>query len=226
MLDPLPIIITVAGVFILIKIRAFFIFRPIKTVRLGLCALRGRDAFKSFSLALAGTLGVGNVLGVAVGIIIGGAGSVFWLLLSTVFAAALKYAEVLVSSPYSNTKYGMIAAVKDKLGPIGGVFSKLYALCALMVAFVMGAALQCGTVVECAKVSLNLPDVSVALTLCALIVFAVSGGGELIEKTTSIIIPLTTIVYISLTLGIIIIKFENSKRIISRGYNIIRGILK
>ena len=71
--NPLPLLISAVGLYLLIKLRFFFILHPVRTLASGLGTLRGPGKIASFTLALAGTLGVGNVFGVAVGIIIGGA---------------------------------------------------------------------------------------------------------------------------------------------------------
>ena len=95
-LDLLPIMITVFGFYMLVKLRFFFIIHPIKTAKKMLPLFRDKRSRTSLFLALAGTLGVGNIVGVAYGISVGGAGSVFWLFASGIFAAIIKYAEVLL----------------------------------------------------------------------------------------------------------------------------------
>ena len=87
----LPVFITLGGGYFLFRLRAFFVFHPRKTLACvrAHCKGEGKSAFSRMSLALAGTLGVGNVTGVAAGILIGGAGSVFWLLVSALFSAPL-----------------------------------------------------------------------------------------------------------------------------------------
>ena len=45
----------------------------------------GTSSFRAMMLALAGTLGVGNIVGVANAIAIGGAGAIFWMWVSTSF---------------------------------------------------------------------------------------------------------------------------------------------
>ena len=66
----LPLFITFGGGYYLIRLRAFFIFHPRKTLSILLshCKSEGRGSLSRMSLALAGTLGVGNVTGVAAGI--------------------------------------------------------------------------------------------------------------------------------------------------------------
>lgn len=51
---------------------------------------------RALSVALAGTLGVGNIVGVSAAIWWGGAGAVFWMWLSALLAAPLKYAETVL----------------------------------------------------------------------------------------------------------------------------------
>ena len=57
----------------------------------------GISPFRAVSLALAGTLGVGNIAGVASSIAIGGYGSVFWMWVSAFVAMVLKYAEIVLA---------------------------------------------------------------------------------------------------------------------------------
>lgn len=54
----------------------------------------GRDAFFT---ALAGTLGIGGMAGVAAAIALGGAGAVFWMGVSALAGMVLKYVEVTLS---------------------------------------------------------------------------------------------------------------------------------
>ena len=84
-LSLIPLMVTVSGAYFLVRLRFFFLVRPKRCVKMALENLEGEGAFSSFTLALAGTLGIGNIVGVAVGISVGGAGAVFWLLVSYVF---------------------------------------------------------------------------------------------------------------------------------------------
>ena len=92
-LNLLPIIITVFGFFILSRLRFFFIAHPVKTAKRTLSLFRDASSRRSLALALAGTLGVGNIVGVAYGISVGGAGSLLWIFVSSFFSAVIKYAE-------------------------------------------------------------------------------------------------------------------------------------
>ena len=93
----LPIAVTTVGLILLVRLRFFFILHPMMTARRILESLSDRDSRRALYLALAGTLGVGNIFGVCAGIIVGGAGCVFWIFLSSVFSMVIKYAECLLS---------------------------------------------------------------------------------------------------------------------------------
>ncbi|MDD5920693.1 MAG: alanine:cation symporter family protein, partial [Oscillospiraceae bacterium] len=60
----------------------------------------GISPFQAMSTALAGTMGVGNITGIATAMTLGGAGSIFWMWISAFFGMMTKYAEVLLAVRY------------------------------------------------------------------------------------------------------------------------------
>ena len=205
--NPLPIFICAAGIFFMFKLRFFFILHPINTVSKSIRALKDKRALRSFSLALAGTLGVGNVFGVAFGIIVGGAGSVFWLFISMIFAMIIKYAEVVVTSDSlrhdRDAHGGMFFVIAESFKRYGRVLATVYAIGALGLSLFMGAALQCGAVTSAVEEILVIPRASVAILLVVIVFSSIVGGVKKIEKITVIVIPVTTIIYTFLALYIV-----------------------
>ena len=63
---------------------------------------KGITPFQAVSTALAGTLGVGSVVGVATAITAGGPGAVFWMWISALFGMMIKYGEVILSVHFRN----------------------------------------------------------------------------------------------------------------------------
>ena len=59
-----------------------------------------KSSFRALSVALAGTLGIGNIAGVSLALIVGGAGALFWMWVSAFFAMILKYAEITLACRY------------------------------------------------------------------------------------------------------------------------------
>lgn len=216
-LNMLPLFISATGIFFLVKLRGFFIFHPIRTAKKLLSSFDSKKTFKSLSLALAGTLGVGNIVGVAVGISVGGAGSIFWLIVSALLSSVIKYAEATLSKDLSSgDKLGMIAVIKKSFHRFGTVGAEFYAILCLALSLILGTAVQSRAIAESGAVSLNLSEGAIALPLVFLVAIIIVGGAEKIEKATAFIIPLTALVYISLCLCIIISNITKLPCVISR----------
>lgn len=203
----LPVMISFAGAYFMFKLNFFYLLHPIKTFRKAACCLREKGAFISFSLALAGTLGIGNIVGVAVGISVGGAGAVFWIFVSSFFSMILKYCESSLSSEIGNGK-GMIGIIKSTFGRASDKISLLYAVLILLICFFMGAGLQSASICECAFATLSLPNKTSALILLFVMAVSLYIGAKKIEKITAIAIPLTTIIYIFLCILTVILNFD------------------
>ncbi|GEM_PF-3459597 len=197
------------GLYFLFRLRAFFIFHPIATVRRWWKGQKSgrREALGTLSVALAGTLGVGNVTGVAFCLLRGGAGSAFWMLISAAFAAALKFAESAVTvadrQDHKRRIGGMPYVIKNTLRH-GGFLSSVYALLCLGAAFSMGAALQARAITETAQRLFDVPILPITTLVTALSVFLVRGGKKKIIKASEILVPLATFLYTALCFGVLL----------------------
>ncbi len=215
----LPIMVSAVGVYLLIKLRFFYILHPIRTIKNTVRGVKSHNAMSALSLALAGTLGVGNIFGVASGIIIGGVGSVFWLFACSIFCSVIKYAEVTITHDnITRTEHihgGMAYCIKRTLGKYGGKVSKIYAFLTLALALIMGAGLQCGTLVEGVSSVTPVKPALISFTFALFVVFAIIGGARKIEKMTAFLIPLSTIIYIIMTLSMIFMNFSNLPSVIN-----------
>lgn len=206
-----PILVTLVGSFFLVKLRAFFVIRPIKSASLLFSTKNGKNAFASLSLALAGTLGIGNVIGVAIGISIGGAGAVFWLLISSVFSAAIKYAEASASCELGEGK-GMIGVIEKMLGRR---FAIIYAILAVILCFSMGTVLQSSSISHTLAYSIGMRKEIVSAIITVLLIVIIYFFGENVERVTAYLIPLTTIVYIFFCFATIIQNIDELPRVLN-----------
>ncbi len=194
----LPIIITAGGLFVIVRLRAFFIFHPLRTSKTLLASLDSREARSSLTLALAGTLGIGNIVGVAVGISIGGAGSVFWLFVSAIFASALKYAESsLAADMHTDSSDGMMSVLLSSFSRCGHRLSRTYAVSCLLLSLIMGAALQSRGVIGSAEY-FSIPPLAVGMAFTSLVLAVIIFGAERVGTFTSMIIPTATVLYVFL----------------------------
>ena len=202
----LPVMVTIVGLYLLFKLKFFFILHPVRTVKEFLVEKKNKESISSLYLALAGTLGVGNIFGVAAGLMIGGEGSLFWLFLSSFFSAVIKYAEVVLT--FDIHKGLGMAGIISRTFRCGNRISKLYAGLTVGLSLVMGGMMQSVAVYDVARQSAGfLPPIS-AVLLVILIIPALVGGVRKIEKITEKVIPLTTIIYILMCLCAILTNFK------------------
>ncbi len=104
----LPLLLVGTGVFFLFYL-GFFPLRHPKKLWQALFSHKsenGVSPHQALVTALAGTLGVGNISGVALGIALGGAGALFWMWVCALFAMILKYAEIVLALSQKKKGHG------------------------------------------------------------------------------------------------------------------------
>lgn len=194
----IPIIVSVVGIFLLFKLRFFFVLHPIRTVKEIALLLSDRDNRRSLFLALAGTLGVGSLFGVASGIIIGGRGVIFWLAVASIFSMVIKYAETLLVFDSPTLKGGMCAVSESTFPRWGRVISPIYAILTVLLSLFMGCAMQGTAVSDLPFSSVGFSPVFSSFILLSLLAPCIFGGVKKIQNITEFVIPFTTAIYISM----------------------------
>ncbi len=165
---------------------------------------------KAVSMALAGTLGVGNITGVAAAVCQGGVGAVFWMWIGSLFSMAVKYGEVALAVRYrkqdgDGRHYGgMMYVIRDGLsarvspktaGKMGGIFAML----CLVNALVTGNLVQS----RAAAVVLPMPTPITGILLCLAVGLAMVYGVGRVGDITLRLVPAMTILYSGLSLWIL-----------------------
>ena len=211
----LPIAVTAVGLILLVKLRFFFIVHPIVTARRLAESLSDRESRRALYLALAGTLGVGNIFGVCAGIIVGGAGCVFWIFFSSVFSMVIKYAECLLSlDTLTERGGGMHRVLSSLFCGRARILSPIYATLCIALALTMGSAMQSRALSDVAQTSLDISPLVATLLLAVLAFVGICGDGKKIEKITAIIIPLTTVIYILLALSVVFVHLRELPNVV------------
>ena len=220
-----PLLLIVSGIWFGSRLRFFYILHPIKLCK---CLLEesgegGVSPFRALTMALAGTLGVGNMAGVATAIVAGGAGALFWMWISAICAMSIKYIEVkaaLETREMRNGEWrgGAMYYIKRIIkGRIGGVLASSFAILCGVNALLTGNIVQvnaaCGAVSE-----VNPLYIGVIVGILGGLV--VVGGGKRVSGATIAIIPLLTAVYMIICLAII---FNNYYRLPQVFGEIIKG---
>ena len=211
----LPLFLIVNGLIFGVRQRFFYILHPIQASK---DIMKGKGGFKALSLALAGTLGIGNIVGVSSAILMGGGGSVFWMILSALVAMSIKYAETFFAVRYKRVKGGISYGgapyyVKEAFQGKKGIFLA----CAFAI-LCMGNSLITGNLVQINGVKdiFPLDPVLMGLSFAVFFLVVYSKGTEKISSFTVVVIPLLTSAHIIISLAIILSNFAHVPRIFAQ----------
>ncbi|MBQ6569407.1 MAG: sodium:alanine symporter family protein [Clostridia bacterium] len=169
--------------------------------------------WQAFSTALAGTLGTGNIIGVATAISLGGAGAVFWMLVSAVLGMMTAFAE---------RTFGIIYRERDKNGDFAGgpmhyiekglgsrPLALIYAALCVGASFGMGCAAQSNAAAVALRQSFNVPPLITGIATAAAAGIILLGGIKRVGRVNEILMPAISLFYIAGCLAIMIINRQN-----------------
>ncbi len=216
-----PILLISLGIFYIFYLRFFHIRHPLKLIK----ALTkknpssGISPFRAVTLALAGTLGVGNIVGVASAITFGGFGSVFWMWVSAFCAMLLKYAEIVLAMRHrrfdeQNKPYGgAMYYIEDFFSSIslkkaGKFFASLFALLCMLNALSMGSMIQSNAISESVEGIFSISPIICGTMLALLSALIIFRGSEVMAKFTEILVPLMTLGYVVISVAVLILRHD------------------
>lgn len=221
LLSAVPILLMSTGIFYFIRLRGFYLRHPIRTLSvLGKKPTgQGISPTRALLMALAGTLGVGNIVGVATALSLGGAGAVFWMLLSATIAMVLKYAEIVLAlkhrrwsqagEPCGGAPYYIQDEFARRGWRTGGkILATIFALLCLVNTFTMGSMLQSNAVAMAIQGVFDIPVGVVGGVLSLLCIPVVWGGVKKISAVTQTIVPLMTLGFLVMCLAVIVLRWE------------------
>ncbi len=165
------------------------------------------SAFRAASVAIAGTVGVGNIAGVALALLTGGAGSVFWMWICGIFAMFLKYAEVTLAmdSRRSDGRGGFVGGSFYSLRAAGwGLLAPFFALLLLAQNVIVGGMVQANAVSDCLLAEFACPPPLTGALLVLLTLPVILGGREKISALTARLVPFMCLLYLG-TAGAVIL---------------------
>ncbi len=200
-----PMIVLLLGTHLYLTIRLRFPQRYIfKAIRLSFTRDKGSTGdvsqFSALATSLAGTIGTGNIIGVATAVTMGGPGAVFWCWMTGVLGIATKYAEGLLAIKYRvKTKDGKMLggpmyALERGLGCrwLGIVF----AFCTVAASFFIGNMIQCNSISMLLNEGYQVPPlatgITIALLTCGVIMFGVKGIARVCEG----LVPFMALFYV------------------------------
>lgn len=167
-------------------------------------------SFQSVSSAMAATIGVGNIAGVATAIYLGGPGAVFWMWLSALVGMATKFGEASLGVKFRNTNSdgtysgGVMQYIENGLGSKWKWLAVLYAIFAGLAALGIGNMVQSNTVAT-AMVEFGIPPWMSGIVIVILVGLVTLGGIERIAQTAEKVVPTMAVIYIVGSLIILVL---------------------
>lgn len=213
---PLIILLVGTGIFLTIRLKLLQVLRLPLALRLIFKAKnQGKgdvSSFKALCVALAATVGTGNIVGVATAVKVGGPGAIFWMWIAAFFGMATKYAEGLLAVKYRSVDAnGEIAGgpmfyIRNGLGEKWKPLAVFFAIACILVAFLgIGTFPQVNAIVDSMAITFAFPRVATDVILTVFIAAVTIGGLQSISKVASKLIPFMALFYIAISLGLIVL---------------------
>ena len=177
--------------------------------------------FQAVCTALAGTVGTGNIAGVAGAIALGGPGAVFWMWCSALLGMCTKFSEVTLAvhfrekNKHGDWVGGPMYYIKNGLSKKWHFLATLYAILGILTVFGTGNATQVNTIVasiDSALLNMGVIDqasmefkLGIGIVIAILVAIVLVGGVKRIGSVTEKLVPFMALLYIVLGLGVVIL---------------------
>jgi AGCS family alanine or glycine:cation symporter len=174
--------------------------------------------FQAVATALASTVGVGNIAGVATAITLGGPGALFWLWVSGLLGMGTKYAEIVIAMHYRERdaagimRGGAMYTLKKRgLGWLGAIFALLTALAA----FGIGNMVQANSVAQSLQATFGVSTSIVGAVLVVISGIVILGGLKRIAAFAEVLVPFMAILYLGGGIALLIMNAGRIPEVLS-----------
>ncbi len=197
--------------------------------------------FQSFTAAMSGTIGLGNIAGVAVAISIGGPGAMLWMIITAFFGMTLKFVEVSLGHKYriihkdGTVSGGAIRYLSSGLSDCGfPKFGKILAF--LFAVFCIGGSFGGGNMFQANQAFQQIVEATGGvespfyqkgwlggISFAIIVGFIIIGGIKSIGKVTEKLVPMMAIIYVVSCMIIIFSNYQlipgTFEKVISSAFN-------
>lgn len=169
--------------------------------------------FQALATALSGTVGTGNIAGVALAIHLGGPAALFWMLVTAFLGMTTKFVEVTLSHKYRE---------KDEKGHIAGgpmYYMKnalnlkwlaiIFAIATVLSSFGTGSLPQINSIANAMYTSFGLNHIVTGGILTVILGFIIIGGIKRIAQVSETLVPFMAIFYFIGALAVIVYNIDN-----------------
>ncbi len=164
--------------------------------------------FAALMTALAATVGIGNIVGVATAITLGGPGAVFWMWMTGFVGMATKYSEAVLAVKYREKgAHGMRGGPMYYLSKGVGLpwLGTLFAIFTACATFGIGNMTQANATAKIFEATFHIPTAATGVVLTLLTGLVILGGIKTIAKFTSFLVPFMIVGYVGTSLIVLFI---------------------
>jgi AGCS family alanine or glycine:cation symporter len=176
--------------------------------------------FQALATALSGTVGLGNIAGVAVAVSIGGPGATFWMIVAGLLGMASKFTECTLGVKYRNEypdgtvsggpMYYIAKGFAERGVPGGRLLAILFAVFCILGSFGGGNMFQANQAhQQIAGVVGEYPGWITGVIFAAIVFAVIVGGIKSIARVTEKVVPFMALLYVSAALIIIAMNIGN-----------------
>lgn len=173
--------------------------------------------FSALMTALAGTIGTGNIVGVATAMITGGPGALVWMWIAAAFGISTKYAECALAIKYRETNSkgemcgGPMYTIKNafKHKKIALILAGAFSVFTVLASFGIGNMSQANSISSSLTQTFSIPSWITGIVLAVLTGIIIFGGIKSISKVSSVLVPVMAVFYIISGLVVIIANYKN-----------------
>ncbi|NMM48182.1 alanine/glycine:cation symporter family protein [Marinigracilibium pacificum] len=179
--------------------------------------------FQALTTALSGTVGTGNIGGVALALHIGGPAALFWMLVTAFFGMTTKFVEVTLSHKYREKtadgtmaggpmyymKHANFKLFNINFNPVSRVLAVVFALATILSSFGTGNMPQINNIASSIKTTFDIDPLITGSILSVLLALVIIGGIKRIVKVTEKLVPSMAIIYFIGAFSVIFYNFEN-----------------
>ncbi len=180
--------------------------------------------FQALTTALSGTVGTGNIAGVALALHLGGPAALFWMLVTALIGMTTKFVEVTLSHKYrekasdGSISGGPMYYMKKRLNlklPSGKVIKTgswlavIFAVATIFSSFGTGNLPQINSISNSLFETFEIPHILTGAVLGLLLGFVTLGGIKRIAKVTQTLVPVMAVIYFTGALLVILYNAEN-----------------
>jgi AGCS family alanine or glycine:cation symporter len=178
----------------------------------------GTSAYQTLLVTLAANLGTGNLVGVTTGVILGGPGVLFWMIIYAFFSCVFSYMENTLSQIYKEKMDGEFRGgacyyiLKGMKSPLLGFIFAIYLLFTNTILF---PPLQTNTISETGLEVYHIHPLVTGFILILLIWILVFRGTKIIVKTSEKIVPLMSVTFVAIVLVVLAFNFDRLPAVFS-----------